>query len=297
MKKIKFLNGIGAMLALAAVTFTSCEKEEFNVDFEPVNAKAIISPIVLLVDDGVTTDVTKSATIQGTTEFNGNPTLTGSTVELTVSYEELGTKISVVVPDLAAGQVATLTPTVLLSREYEIQMSVNGSDAEAPKSIELKNLSDYWYEANVKYEVKNGLDMTTKEITFVTEDILEKKQIQEYLDAALANEEEFTGKTDKVQQVPVYAHSMTKVQVTYTTTTYTYTIAKKKVTPATRAEEAKVLATLTIDGYTTTELNCPEEWQNLQIEGHNHAPAGHGFGHGHGHGGYDNAGGGIIVAD
>ncbi len=53
MKKIKFLNGISAVFALAVValatTFTSCEKEEFNVNIEPINAQATISPIVLAV--------------------------------------------------------------------------------------------------------------------------------------------------------------------------------------------------------------------------------------------------------
>lgn len=44
MKKIKFLNGINAVFALAVVAlataFTSCEKEEFNVNIEPINAQA-----------------------------------------------------------------------------------------------------------------------------------------------------------------------------------------------------------------------------------------------------------------
>ena len=39
MKKIKFLNGISAVFALAVValatTLTSCEKEEFNVNVTP----------------------------------------------------------------------------------------------------------------------------------------------------------------------------------------------------------------------------------------------------------------------
>lgn len=67
MKKIKFLNGISAVFALAVValatTLTSCEKEEFNVNVTPTNAQAVISPIVLAIEDGVTTDVTGQATI------------------------------------------------------------------------------------------------------------------------------------------------------------------------------------------------------------------------------------------
>ena len=54
MKKIKFLNGISAVFALAVValatTLTSCEKEEFNVNVTPTNAQAVISPIVLAIE-------------------------------------------------------------------------------------------------------------------------------------------------------------------------------------------------------------------------------------------------------
>ena len=46
-----------AVVALAT-TLTSCEKEEFNVNVTPTNAQAVISPIVLAIEDGVTTDVT-----------------------------------------------------------------------------------------------------------------------------------------------------------------------------------------------------------------------------------------------
>lgn len=54
MKRMKFLNGIGAMFVLAVValatTFTSCQKEDFNINVEPINAQATISPTVLYVN-------------------------------------------------------------------------------------------------------------------------------------------------------------------------------------------------------------------------------------------------------
>ena len=81
MKKIKFLNGISAVFALAVValatTFTSCEKEEFNVNIVPINVLASISPIVLAVENGVSTDVSSVATvtISPSATFTGNPTL------------------------------------------------------------------------------------------------------------------------------------------------------------------------------------------------------------------------------
>lgn len=60
MKKKSFLSGIGAKLALAAVAlttvvFTSCEKEEFNV--EPVELSPASATIVATVYDLTTGEV------------------------------------------------------------------------------------------------------------------------------------------------------------------------------------------------------------------------------------------------
>ncbi len=60
MKKKSFLSGIGAKLALAAVAlttvvFTSCEKEEFNV--EPIELSPASATIVATVYDLTTAEV------------------------------------------------------------------------------------------------------------------------------------------------------------------------------------------------------------------------------------------------
>ena len=52
MKKNKFLSGLSAKLALAIVAltttmFTSCEKENIGIEVTPVNAKFIITPVVI----------------------------------------------------------------------------------------------------------------------------------------------------------------------------------------------------------------------------------------------------------
>ena len=79
MKRMKFLNGIGAMFALAVValatTLTSCEKEDFNINVDPINAQATISPTVLYVDGTTTTNVTDLAAITYSDGpvFVGNP--------------------------------------------------------------------------------------------------------------------------------------------------------------------------------------------------------------------------------
>lgn len=122
MKKIKFLNGISAVFALAVValatTLTSCEKEEFNVNVTPTNAQAVISPIVLAIEDGVTTDVTGQATIApAELTFIGNPTLAAKSVDVTASYNGLSATVTVKVPALQAGQFATLTPTIIFRKK------------------------------------------------------------------------------------------------------------------------------------------------------------------------------------
>lgn len=294
MKKIKFLSGMGAMFAFAVVAlaaiFTSCEKEDFKVNVTPVNAKAVINPIVLVVENGVTTDVTSSATISGTTEFEGNPDLAQTTSVLTVSYKDLSTEVTVVVPALKAGQIATLTPTVVLQQEYDIVAVTSAETSESTKSVELKNEGDYWYFAKVKYTEKKGVKVG--EPVFYTNDVLKKQSIEELLSAIADTYTE----TEKVvlpedEVVPVYAHSKTIVKVTYIIVTTKYEIKEVAKTKA----DGEVLAEMVTEEYTTTTLDASEN--NLQIEGHGHAPAGHGHGHGHGSGEYDNAGGGIINAD
>ena len=70
MKKKSFLSGIGAKLALAAVAlttvvFTSCEKEEFNV--EPVELPNASATVVVTVYDlatgNIISDLSKTETM------------------------------------------------------------------------------------------------------------------------------------------------------------------------------------------------------------------------------------------
>ena len=120
MKRMKFLNGIGAMFALVGVaiatTFTSCEKEDFNVNVDPINAQATIETTVLYVDENSTTNVTDLADISysaGPT-FTGNPTLSAQTVTVTASYNGLTNTAKVNVPALGAGQFLSMSATIIL---------------------------------------------------------------------------------------------------------------------------------------------------------------------------------------
>lgn len=165
MKKIKFLNGISAVFALAVValatTLTSCEKEEFNVNVTPTNAQAVISPIVLAIEDGVTTDVTGQATIApAELTFTGNPTLAAKSVDVTASYNGLSATVTVKVPALQAGQFATLTPTIILQEEdaeTKIVAVPTTSTDEKTKEKVWDNYELYWYSIpSFTYVEKSG---------------------------------------------------------------------------------------------------------------------------------------------
>ena len=132
MKKIKFLNGISAVFALAVValatTLTSCEKEEFNVNVTPTNAQAVISPIVLAIEDGVTTDVTGQATIApAELTFTGNPTLAAKSVAITVYDLSDGSIIN--------GASITENGAAITSNPFVIEAGSDGKIAAATRTF------------------------------------------------------------------------------------------------------------------------------------------------------------------
>lgn len=296
MKKIKFLNGINAVFALAVValatTFTSCEKEEFNVNIEPINAQATISPIVLAVENGVTTDVTNVATINisPSATFTGNPTLAETTATITASYNDMSVEVKVIVPALQAGQFASLTPTIILQKETaETKIEKVETSTTDEESIDGKNAvanpSDYWLTTTIRYTKKTG-----NKVVSIKNDAtdFEDKMLVDQFFATLKN----TYKEEPAvkENVKVYAHSQTEAKAVYTVVKTEYKIVKKTDT-TTKAGDV-TLGTAVVNNYTKTELDIKD---NQQIPGHNHAPQLHG--HGHGHGDDGNAGGGIVIAD
>ena len=85
MKKKSFLSGIGAKLALAAVAlttvvFTSCEKEEFNV--EPVELSPASATIVATVYDLTTGEVLAPQAIVETITAGTDGTIAATTKEI-----------------------------------------------------------------------------------------------------------------------------------------------------------------------------------------------------------------------
>lgn len=288
MKKIKFLNGINAMFALAVValatTFTSCEKEEFNVDVTPVNAQAVISPIVLAIQNGVTTDVTSQATITPSElSFTGNPTLAAKSVDVTATYEGLSATVKVNVPALQAGQFASVTPTIILQEEDAetkiVAVPQEPTIDDSTKKLTWDNYELYWYYLpQVTYTAKSGAKVVEGSAVINTEDLIERAAIESFFNT-LGKTYEAKPVTTEKDKYKVYANSRTVLSVRYAVETTEYKVVRKA---ATKAESA--LGSIEVANYTTTFLD-PQE--NLDIPGHGHS---HGHGHGHGEG---NAGGGI----
>lgn len=300
MKRMKFLNGIGAMFALAVValatTLTSCEKEDFNINVEPINAQATISPTVLYVDGTTTTNVTDQAAITYSDGpvFVGNPGIEAKTVTVTAKYNNLEGSNTVNVPALQAGQFLTLTTTIVLQAEPEpgepVVTIVNEDKEEDAKDIagdvvEIPNVTDYYYEESVSYTFKSGSKVVEK--TFAEDCTFEEKAL---VGGFINTLDETYTEEQRSKEVTIYAHSMTKVNAVYTIVPTVYTFKRVTTVEGEVTEEVQI-ATVTVDDYTSFNLKIED---NQQIPGHDHAPAGHGHGHGHGSG---NAGGGIVIPD
>lgn len=297
---MKFLNGIGAMFALAVValatTLTSCEKEEFNINVDPINAQATISPTVLYVDGTTTTNVTDQAAITYSDGpvFVGNPGIEAKTVTVTAKYNNLEGSNTVNVPALQAGQFLTLTTTIVLQAEPEpgepvvtIVYETKEEDAKdiAGGVVEIPNVTDYYYEESVSYTFKSGSKVVEK--TFAEDCTFEEKAL---VGGFINTLDETYTEEQSSREVTIYAHSMTKVNAVYTIVPTVYTFKRVTTVEGEVTEEVQI-ATVTVDDYTSFILNIEN---NQQIPGHDHAPAGHGHGHGHGSG---NAGGGIVIPD
>lgn len=283
------MSAIFAFAAVAlATTFTSCEKEEFNVNVTPVNAQAVISPIVLAVQNGVTTDVTGQATITpAELSFTGNPDLAAKNVEVTASYNDLSATVTVKVPALKAGQFAAMTPTIILQEETaETKIVVVQEDpttVKSPWELPIDNYELFWYSLSpVKYIVKSGILVNEESKVINTTDLSEIALINAFFSTLKETYTEVEKETEK-GKYSVYANSRTLFSLTYTVATTEYQVVKT----VTRADAP--LASIKTEDYSTSTLSVEE---NLDIPGH-----GHSHGHGHGHGGDLNAGGGIGDAD
>lgn len=298
MKKIKFFNGIGAMLSVAVVAlvaiFTSCEKEDFNVNVQPADAQANVSAIVLYMDNNTTTDVTKDASITiSNYQEKGNPALSEQTVTITATYKGITGTVEVKIPALAAGQYANVTGTVILQAP-ETKYTVVREDDSDSKEGDLVNAgsvivneSNYNTNVETQYTKKSGNKVVEKVIhENVVKDVEELVKINNLFSTI---NDTYAEEVVPVN-VKVWAHAQKQPKVKYNITTTSYKVYRRV---ATRAEGDVELASAIVEAYETIyygndDVTCPNE----AIPGHGHQPVDHDHGHGNG-----NAGGGIGEQD
>ena len=148
MKKKSFLSGIGAKLALAAVAlttgvFTSCEKEEFNV--EPVELSPASATIVATVYDLTTGEVLAPQAIVETITAGTDGTIAATTKEISCpsfsNAEYLPVEaITVAIPKLAKGQFA-LIPVNFYAQKI-VSAAKNVTVSEDPTTIETTEVKN-----------------------------------------------------------------------------------------------------------------------------------------------------------
>lgn len=287
MKKIKFLNGMSAIFAFAAValatTFTSCEKEEFNVKFEPSPAKIYFTPSV--IDAATNADVTKDATFEGAGEITGNKSISAGEVTITATVKGVTGSVKVQYPAVEAGQVVAISPVILLSSEFETAVTskltgnvnkVMGDCDDASISHMhggnkwAENASDYFYPYTATYK-NTAKAVKEKEEIYVTSVAL-NKAIAAY---EVEVEKEFTA------DLKASAWCLFNAEFTAEEAEFEVVFSSK----VNGEEVAKVI--YTHPSYAVTAENI-----EMAFPGHEHA-----YEHGHGHGNNPNAGGGIVFGD
>ena len=289
MKKNRFLKGMSAAFALAlvtlATTFTSCEKENFNVEVTTPDATATISPIVLYVDaDGNVSDVTSSAAINfssGNGTYSGE-TISAQTITVTAVYNEVSNSVTVDIPALSAGESVYLTPIILLYEETEYIYYITSESASTDEDDILNyivpNTTNYYWTTTRTYTQKIGVTEATADVVSTDADD------QSYVNNIANTITQTYREVEETIEFTVYAHSQTEIDIMYNKTNVTLTITK------TDGESTEDVGTVTYSSYEGSNIYITV---NQSIPGHSHSPAGYG----HGHGDDPNAGGGIIVAD
>ena len=221
MKKNKFLSGLSAKLALAIVAltttmFTSCEKENIGIEVTPVNAKFIITPVVIDATTG--TDVTQSAEIsfsKGNGTYEGTPELASESININAKYKGMTGSASVTIPALKAGQFGAKEVTIILSENFFAQEESSNSQIETTKHSGFKdNTSDYWYYITVTYTKKEGSEVIKNDYEGDDSEITEHYRL---LITKGVREDKVT-----LNDVQVLAHSRFSVFVDYMKTTSVY---------------------------------------------------------------------------
>ena len=290
MKKIKFFNGISATFALAAValatTFTSCEKEDFNVNFEPNPAKITFTPTV--IDAATNVDVTAKADFGGTTDaITGSKNIAAGDRVIKAVVNGVEGTVKVTYDALNAGQTVNYSPVILLDSRFKDAVVEGTAVLGTPGAPVYGNFqggithdhagsvwgindTDYFYPYKATWDETATLTVVSTEIYSPSFTLSEE----------IANLK-FTNKSESVE---FKASAWSMFTAYYVTTPANVTYLWKST--ASDETVAKVIYNNPIYKIEAT----PEE-QAMPGE------HGHQYEHGHGHGSNPNAGGGITMAD
>lgn len=284
-----FKNGIGAMIALAAVTlampmFTSCSNEDIAIEVTPVtpvNAKAYVTPVV--VADGA--DVTASAVLSwssapisgnGSYYFEGNPDLGATSVTVTATYQGMTGSTQVAIPAVSAGNSYAVVAKIFVSYAPEnlvlvLNVEVSREEVENPTNVvSFENASEYTITKEFTYVDIEGSTVLTDDYNGIDEAVLSKI-------ASCNMPYAETNRTISIE-IPPYTIVTPEIKTVKT-------ISKYSLNWETRA--ANTVANLTIEEYETTFATKSVD---ISHSGHDHD-------HGHDHGDGSNAGGGILIGD
>lgn len=292
MKKKNFLSGISAKLALAAVAlttvvFTSCEKEEFNV--EPVELSPASATIVATVYDLTTGEVIVPQTIIETVAAGTDGTIAATTKTVTcpafssADYLPVGA-ITVAIPALNRGQFALIPVNFYAQKTVSAAKNVTVSeDPTTVETEEVKNVSSKPYgpfdrdtEMEIEYAAKVGSEVVNIDAinsyieTLVNSRALSNEDVIKVLKAVVATYN--TGIKTEMQK----AKKVIKAQTTVT------------FNPVTTIIESVVTIVATVDGveYTIPNVQLKKAGATVVSET-SESHAGHDA-----HGNSSNAGGG-----
>lgn len=292
MKKKSFLSGIGAKLALAAVAlttvvFTSCEKEEFNV--EPVELSPASATIVATVYDLTTGEVLAPQAIVETITAGTDGTIAATTKEISCpsfsNAEYLPVEaITVAIPKLAKGQFA-LIPVNFYAQKI-VSAAKNVTVSEDPTTIEtteVKNTPVTYgpYDVDKNIDIEYAAEVGSKVVNINT--------INSYIETLVNSKAMSNENVIKVLKAVVGTYN-TGIKTEMQKETRTIK-AQTTVTfsPVTTIIESVVTVTATVDGveYTIPNVQLRKAGATVVSESsESHA------GHDHGHGDNSNSGGG-----
>lgn len=302
MNKKNFLCGLGAKLALAVValatvTFTSCEKEDFSIEVIKNPAKVTLNTTVLYFNEiGESSDVTSKAIITyngGTNNvFAGTDAQLDLNQEVEVKAEYKGVSKTERVKVVAkANETLTQNVTIfLIDNELEIVSNIKAKNKKVQWS-KPANGHGYNHDGQIWNENPNSFFVIIKG----TYKAVDKQVINGEPTYASNVNEKFTTLAKGVV-AGMQWNKENKAEYNYKASAYSifhawYTTTTENIDYSIRVSEThEVVAIFNAEKVSTSGV----EWEEKAHPNH----AGHyQHGHGYGHGDASNAGGGIIFAD